>query len=59
MSEPERLNPWRRLTTRQANRRAELAAQPWPAFFRRLAIETALIAGVVAIVALVVWLLTR
>jgi len=40
---------------RQADRRADLVSQSWPAFFRSLAVEIAIIAVIVA--AIIAWLL--
>ena len=49
----------RSFTTRHAERRAALASQPWPAFFRGLAVRTAVIAALVCAAVLLVWLLAR
>lgn len=44
---------------RAADRRAELATQSWPDYFRGLAVRTAIILAIVVAAALVTWLLSR
>ena len=58
MADSKPLGPWRRFTTRQAEKRAALVAQTWPEFFRTLGIEIAVIAAII-IVALIVVLVLR
>ena len=59
MPDPDTPGRFRRWTTRQADRRAELANQSWPTFFRNLAIETAAVVVIVLIVLAFVWFLSR
>jgi hypothetical protein len=54
LSEGDR--PRRRFTVRRAERQAALASQPWPVFFRNLAIEIAIIAVIVVALAIWIWL---
>jgi hypothetical protein len=54
--EPERSTVLKRFTTRQAERRADLARQSWPEFFRGLAVETAVVAVLLLVALLVIWL---
>jgi hypothetical protein len=53
---PERPGPLRRFSTRQADKRAALATQSWPVFFRNLGIEVAVVVGIVLVVTLLVLL---
>ena len=61
--EPEDGPPPRRrkrsYTTRTAEKRAELTRQSWPDFFRDLAVRTAIVTAVVAVLVLVLWLAWR
>jgi hypothetical protein len=57
VADPERPKPIRRFTTRQAEYRAALVKQPWPEFFRNLAVETAVVAALVLVTLLVIWLM--
>jgi hypothetical protein len=50
---------FRSMMERGAARRAKVTSQSWPEFFRRLALEVLVVAGIVAVLALVFWLLHR
>jgi hypothetical protein len=48
---------FRSMMERSAARRVKVTFQSWPEFFRGLAVEVLVVAGVVAVLALAFWLL--
>jgi hypothetical protein len=50
---------WRAFSSRLGRSRSDLATQSWTEFLRGLALECAVIGGIVGVVVLVLWLLHR